>query len=168
MNPQSEIHNPKLIMIRSATPADVPLILSLIGELADYEKLRHEVVATEEDLQHHLFGQRPTAEVVLAFNGDEPAGYALFFPTFSTFVGKPGIWLEDLFVREHLRGRGIGKALFLHVAKLAHERGCGRMEWAALDWNTPAISFYKKLGAIAQDEWTTFRLTRESLEAMSS
>lgn len=155
-------------MIRSATPADVPLILSLIGELADYEKLRHEVVATEEDLQRNLFGERPIAEVILAFNGDEPAGYALFFPTFSTFVGKPGIWLEDLFVREHLRGIGIGKALFLQVAKLAYQRGCGRMEWSALDWNSPAINFYQKQGAVAQDEWTTFRLTREALETLCS
>jgi GNAT superfamily N-acetyltransferase len=159
-------------MLRPATPADVPLILELIRELAVYEKLSHEVVATEDDLRQHLWGERASAEVVLAFDGDDcdgnAVGYALFFRTFSTFVGKPGIWLEDLFVKEEFRGQGFGKKLFLHLAQLAHERGYGRMEWAALDWNTPAIEFYKAHGAQAMDEWTTFRLNRDALEKLLS
>lgn len=154
--------------IRSATANDVPLILSLIKELAQYEKLSHAVVATEDDLKESLFGARPAAEVVIGYEGSEPVGYALFFPTFSTFVGKPGIYLEDLYVRPVARRKGYGRALLLHLAQLARERGCGRLEWSVLDWNEPSINFYKSLGAVPLDDWTVFRLDSTALQALVS
>jgi GNAT superfamily N-acetyltransferase len=153
--------------IRPATRADVPLLLQLIGELADYEHLRDEVVLDAALLERHLFGERPAAEAVIAQTGGEAAGYALFFPTFSTFLGRPGIWLEDLFVRPALRGAGIGRALLTHVAQLAVARGCGRMEWSALDWNEPALGFYRGLGAKRMPEWQLHRLEGMSLAAVA-
>lgn len=150
--------------IRPATPADVPVILALIRELAAYEKLADQVAATEEALRATLFGARPAAECALAFAADgAPAGFAVFFPTYSTFLAKPGLWLEDLFVRPEHRGRGIGKALLLHVARQANARGCGRMEWSVLDWNQPAIDFYERLGARRLREWQICRLTGDAL-----
>jgi GNAT superfamily N-acetyltransferase len=151
--------------IRPAVPSDIPAILAFIRELAEYEKLSHEVVATEEAMRAALFPNsgRPAAEAVMALEGGEPAGYALFFTTFSTFLAKPGLWLEDLYVKPALRHRGIGKALILHVAKLANERGCGRLEWSVLDWNAPAIRFYASLGAKTMPDWRICRLTGESM-----
>ena len=150
--------------IRPATPADLPLVLAFIRELAAYEKLSEQVAATEATLRTTLFGARPAAECVLAFADDgAPAGFAVFFPTYSTFLAQPGLWLEDLFVRPEHRGRGIGKGLLLHVAGLAHARGCGRMEWSVLDWNQPAIDFYESLGARRLREWQICRLTAEAL-----
>jgi GNAT superfamily N-acetyltransferase len=154
--------------LRSAVPADVPLILRFIRELAAYERLEHEVVADEAGLATALFGPRPYAEVVLAEAGGEPAGFALFFHNFSTFVGRPGIYLEDLYVRPAMRGRGVGARLLAHLAALAVERGCGRLEWAVLDWNEPAIGFYRRLGARPMDEWTVFRLEGEALSCLAT
>jgi len=158
-------------MIRSAAPADVPLILGFIRGLADYEKLSHEVEATEEKLRATLFpptGTTAAAECVLAFDdggsGEDPAGFAIYFYTYSTFLAKPGLYLEDLFVWPEKRGRGFGKALILHLAKLANQRGCGRMEWSVLDWNSPAIAFYESLGAKRMTDWTICRLTGSELE----
>lgn len=145
-------------MIEPARIEDVPLLLSLIRELAEYEKLSHEVVATEEGLRETLFGDRPYAEAVIARVDGEPAGFALFFPNYSTFLGKPGLYLEDLFVRPAFRGRGIGRKLLSHITRIARDRGYGRVEWAVLDWNEPAIAFYRKLGAVPKDAWTIFRL----------
>jgi len=150
-------------MIRSATPADVPTIAELIRALADYEKLTHEVVLDESQMREHLFGERPFAEVLLAEDDGIVVGFALFFHNYSTFLAKPGLYLEDLFVRPECRGRGYGKALLLAVARLAVERGCGRVEWAVLDWNTPSIQFYESIGARAMNEWTIFRLTGDAL-----
>jgi GNAT superfamily N-acetyltransferase len=155
------------IEIVPATPADVPLILQLIRDLAAYEKLSHEVVATEALLHRALFGNGPRVEAVIARAGGEAAGFALFYPNFSTFLAKSGIYLEDLFVRPAFRGRGIGKALLMHLAKLAGERGCGRLEWAVLDWNKPAIDFYQSLGAKAVRQWVLNRLTGEALENLA-
>jgi len=154
--------------IERATERDVPLILRLIKALAAYERLSGEVVATEEGLRDTLFGVRPWAEVVIGYVADEPAGFALFFHTYSTFVGKPGLYLEDLFVVPQFRGRGCGKALIAHLAKLAVERECGRFEWSVLDWNEPAIAFYKKLGARPMDEWTIFRVTGDALTRLAA
>src|SRR5579863_8901469 len=152
-----------------ASEADVPLILELIRGLAEYEKLAHAVVATEEQLRKTLFGPHPAAEVLLAYGGSESdetecTGFALYFMTYSTFLARPGIWLEDLFVKPHARGKGIGFALLKRLAAIARDRECGRMEWSVLDWNAPSIQFYKKVGAVPMDEWTTFRLTGDSLE----
>ena len=152
---------PRRISIRPATPADVPLILTFIRELATYEKLAHLVVATEQDFHGALFGAKPVIEAVIASLDDEPVGYALFFPNFSTFLGKPGLYLEDLYVRPEARGFGAGRALLEHLAQIAVERGWGRFEWSVLDWNEPSILFYKKMGATAMDEWTIFRMTGE-------
>lgn len=155
------------LTIRPATGRDVSLILAFIRELAEYEKLSHEVVATEEGLHESLFGERPAAEVLLAHLGDEPAGFALFFHNFSTFLGQPGIYLEDLYVRPEHRGAGIGWALLAYLARLAKERDCGRLEWWVLDWNEPAIRFYRRLGASPMDDWTIYRLTGAALEEMA-
>jgi GNAT superfamily N-acetyltransferase len=151
------------IQIRTATPQDVPLILAFLRELATYEKLAHEVVATERDMHQSLFGERRVAETVIASMDGQPVGYALFFPTFSTFLGKPGLYLEDLYVRPAARGFGVGRKLLEHLARLTVERGWGRLEWSVLDWNEPSIAFYKKMGAKPMDEWTVFRLTGDSL-----
>jgi len=167
---------PGAVQLRGATRADVPLILELIRELAEYERLLHEVVATPEALEATLFGDHPAAEVVLAEWQEDgtaeggnpvPAGFALFFPTYSTFLGKPGIHLEDLFVRPPFRGKGIGRALLSHLAGVVVERGWGRLEWNVLDWNEPAIGFYRSLGAAPMEEWTTFRITGEALEGLA-
>ena len=151
------------IEIRSATEGDVPVILAMIRGLAEYEKLAHLVTATEEKLRENLFGPNPAAEVMLADYNGECAGFALFFTNYSTFLARPGIFLEDLFVKPHLRGKGIGLALFRRLAAVAIERGCGRVEWEVLDWNEPSIRFYKKLGAIPMEEWTKYRLTGEAI-----
>lgn len=150
-------------VIRAATRADVPLVLQFIHELAEYERLADEVTATAATLEQTLFGARPAAEVLLGFFGDEPAAFAVFFQNFSTFLGRPGLYLEDLFVRPAFRRRGCGRALLLHLARLANERGCGRFEWSVLDWNQPAIEFYRSLGAAPLSDWTVFRLTGEAL-----
>jgi GNAT superfamily N-acetyltransferase len=155
------------LTIRPAVAADVPLVLEFIRELAKYERLEHEVVATADDIAAALFGPRPYAEVVFACLEGAPVGFALFFHNFSTFHGKPGIYLEDLFVFPHVRGRGIGKRLLAHLARMALERGCARLEWWVLDWNLPSIAFYHALGAIPQDEWTTMRLSGAALERLA-
>jgi GNAT superfamily N-acetyltransferase len=154
--------------LRSATPADVPVIRELIEGLAEYEKLRAECHASDALLHASLFGARPYAEVVLAEREGQVAGFALFFHNFSTFLAKPGIYLEDLYVRPEHRGHGIGKALLVHLARLAVERDCGRLEWSVLDWNVDAIGFYEKLGARAQDEWTVYRVTGDALTHLAT
>jgi GNAT superfamily N-acetyltransferase len=155
-------------MIRSATTADVPAIAKLIRALAEYEKLTHEVVLSESDLREHLFGPRPYAEVWLAEQDSRTVGFMLFFMNYSTFLAKPGIYLEDVFVLPEFRGSGHGKALLKKLGELAVERKCGRIEWAVLDWNAPAIGFYKSLGAKPMDEWTTMRLTGEAISKLAS
>jgi GNAT superfamily N-acetyltransferase len=152
-----------MIIIRPATRADVPLLKEFICALAEYEKLRHECFVTEEKLEQTLFGAKPAAEALLAYLNDEPAGFALFFQNYSTFLAQPGLYLEDLFVKPELRRRGVGQALFRKLAQIACERGCGRFEWSALDWNTPAIQFYERMGAKAMSEWTVYRLTGDAL-----
>ena len=153
--------------VRGAKREDVPLVLDLIRELAEYEKLSHEVVATEDSLLEWLFGDRPVAEVLVAECGGEAAGFALFFHNFSTFLGKPGIYLEDLYVRPRFRRSGIGTSMLTRLARLARERGCGRLEWSVLDWNEPSIRFYESLGAVAMDDWTVHRMTGEALEGLA-
>lgn len=155
------------IRIVPATEQDLLLILDMIRALAAYEKLGHIVTATEERLRETLFGIQPAAEVLLAHWEQECAGFAVFFATYSTFLARPGLYLEDLFVKPHLRGKGIGSAMLRHLARIATARGCGRLEWAVLNWNLPSIQFYKKLGAVPLDEWTKFRLTGEALERLS-
>lgn len=155
------------VNIRAATPGDVPLILTFIRELATYEKLAHEVVATEEHFQKALFGERPVVEALIASVDDEPIGYALFFASFSTFLGKPGLYLEDLYVRPAARGVGAGRKLLEHLARITLDRGWGRFEWSVLDWNEPSIAFYKKMGAKPMDEWTVFRLAGEKLTSLA-
>jgi GNAT superfamily N-acetyltransferase len=155
------------ITLRAARPDDVPLILRFIQGLAEYEKLAHACVATEESLAATLFGPRPYAEVILAFSNETPAGFALFFHNYSTFLAKPGIYLEDLFVDPEFRGQGLGKALLKELARLAVERGCGRLEWSVLDWNEPSIQFYLSLGATAMDEWTMYRVTGDALTRLA-
>ncbi|HZS09815.1 MAG TPA: GNAT family N-acetyltransferase [Blastocatellia bacterium] len=154
--------------IRNATAEDVPLIVSFIRKLAEYERLLHEVTVTEEGLRAVLFGERRYAEVVIGYYHNQPVGFALFFHNFSTFLGKPGIYLEDLFVDPEHRGKGFGKALLAHLARLTKGRDCGRLEWSVLDWNEPSIRFYKSLGAVPMDEWTIFRVTGEALEKLAS
>ena len=156
------------VTIRPATPRDVPLILSFIHELAEYEKLAHEVVATEERLRETLFGAQPRAEVLIAEAGGEPAGFALYLHNYSTFLARPGIFLEDLYVRPAFRRLGIGRTLLTRLAAIAVERDCGRFEWNVLDWNESAIAFYASLGAKPMSEWTTFRLTGEPLAALAA
>ncbi len=154
------------VTLRLAKEEDLSLILRFIKELADYEKLLHEVVATEEILRESLF-VRKAAEVVIAEYKDEPVGFALFFHNFSTFLGRPGLYLEDLYVRPEMRGKGIGKLLLSYLAKLALERGCGRFEWWCLDWNKSSIDFYKSIGAIPMDEWTVYRVCDKALEDLA-
>ena len=156
------------INIVPAVEADCDLILQMIQGLAEYEKLSHACTATVEELRLTLFGARPAADVLLAYQGDVCAGFALFFPNYSTFLAKPGIYLEDLFVKPEFRGRGIGIALLGAIARTAEERGCGRVEWSVLDWNQPSIEFYKKLGAVAMDEWSIYRLTGEALRRLAA
>ena len=156
------------VSVREATIADIPLILSFIRGLAEYERLPHEVVATEARLESSLFGERPDAEVLLAYHGETPAGFALFFHNYSTFLAQRGIFLEDLFVIPEMRGRGIGRRLLTELARLAVERDCGRLEWSVLDWNEPAIRFYKSLGARPMDGWRIFRLTGDGLDRLAS
>jgi GNAT superfamily N-acetyltransferase len=158
---------PRAVTIRGATAADVPTVLGFVRELAVYERLGHEAVATEADLHAALFGSQPYAEVALACLEGEPVGFALFFHNFSTLLGKPGIYLEDLYVRPQARGLGAGKRLLAYLANTARERGCGRLEWTVLDWNEPSIVFYRGLGAIANSEWTTYRLHGEALRRLA-
>jgi GNAT superfamily N-acetyltransferase len=153
--------------IRSGEPADLPLIASFIRELAEYERLLDEVLMDEATLERFLFGDRPYAETLIAERDGRPAGFALFFHNFSTFLGRPGIYLEDLFVRPEERGRGIGKALLRRLAQVALDRDCGRLEWAVLDWNRPAIGFYERLGARPNSDWTTYRLAGEALSELA-
>lgn len=154
--------------IRYASGKDTELILDFIRKLAEYEELLHEVEATEQQLQNYLFGDNPKAEVVIGEYKNIPVGFALFFHNFSTFLGKPGIYLEDLFINPDSRGNGFGKTMLTYLAKTAEERGCGRLEWSVLDWNQPAIDFYKKLGALPMDEWTVYRVTGNSLKSLAN
>jgi GNAT superfamily N-acetyltransferase len=154
---------PSTLLVREATPDDTALVLRFIRELAIYEKLEHAAVATEEQLRNALFGARRFAEVLIAEADGSPVGFALFFHTFSTFLGQPGLYLEDLYVRPESRGNGYGAALLRRLAAIAVVRGCGRLEWSVLDWNEPASGFYRKLGAVPMDEWTVFRLEGEAL-----
>jgi GNAT superfamily N-acetyltransferase len=154
--------------IRPAVANDVPLILNFIRRLAEYEKLSHLVVATEDLLREQLFGPRTHVEVLLAFEGEQAVGFAVFFHNFSTFLGRKGIWLEDLFVLPEARGRGYGKKLLLTLARIAAERNCGRFEWAVLDWNQPSIDFYKSLGSVPLDDWTIFRVTGDALHRLAN
>src|SRR6185436_18784944 len=153
--------------IRTTTEADIPVILQLIRDLAEYERAPDAVVATEAGLREVLFGSKRSAEVLLALEASEPVGFAVYFHNFSTWLGRPGLYLEDLFVRPEMRGKGYGRALLERLAQIAKERGCGRMEWAVLDWNEPAIQFYRKLGAQPMDEWTVFRLTDEGIAKLA-
>ena len=154
--------------IRPACLEDVPVILQLIHDLATYERAPDEVTATEEQLVEVLFGEKPAAEVLLAFEEESPVGFAVYFYNFSTWLGRPGLYLEDLFVKPEKRGKGYGRALLIELAKIARDRGCGRMEWAVLDWNGPAIKFYRSLGAKPMHEWTVFRLTGEEIGELAS
>ncbi len=160
---QKKIEN---LEIRLAEKKDIPLILKFIKELAEYEKMLDEVEATEEILNEKLFGNQKYAEVLIAEYEGEPAGQALFFHNFSTFIGRPGIYLEDIYVRPHLRGKGIGKTLLMEVAKIAKARNCGRFEWVVLNWNAPSIKFYESLGAVPMNQWTTYRLTEDAIEKL--
>ncbi len=154
--------------IRAATVADAPLILQFIRELAAYEKLAHEVTATEDSLRRTLFGPRPAAEVILAGQEDDWAGFAVFFHNFSTFVGKPGLYLEDIFVRPRFRRRGCGQALMIYLARLALQRDCGRFEWWVLDWNQPSLDFYRSLGSLPMSDWTVHRLSGQALQDLAA
>jgi GNAT superfamily N-acetyltransferase len=165
MKPANEIAGFK---IQPATKADVPVILSFIKKLAEYERLSHEVLATEDSLRETLFGRRATAKVAIGYYKRQPVCFVLFFHNYSTFLGRPGIYIEDLFVDEAFRRRGFGGALLRYVARLANERRCGRLEWSVLDWNEPAIHFYKNLGAAPMSEWTVFRVTGEALASLGS
>jgi len=157
-----------LMTIRQATEQDIPLILGFIRQLAEYERLSHEAVMTEATLRESLFGPRPHAEVLLAYAGDKPVGSAVFFHNFSTFIGRPGLYLEDLFVIPEMRGKGFGRAMLVELARIARDRKCGRFEWAVLDWNEPAIQFYKNLGAVPMNEWTIFRVTGDALDRLAN
>lgn len=154
--------------IEQATAADVAVIFEMIRALADYERLAHAVTTSEDELRAVLFGPAPAAEVLLGYEGTVPVGIAIFFHNFSTFLGKRGLYLEDLFVKPECRGRGYGKALLTRLAQLAVARGCGRLEWSVLDWNEPSIGFYKSLGAVPMDEWTVFRLTGDALTTLGA
>ena len=154
-------------MIRTGTEEDAPVIFSLIKELAEYEHLAHEVVASVDDIRRTLFGERPFAETLIGEYGGLPISFALFFYNFSTFIGKPGIYLEDLYVQPELRGKGFGSKMLAHIAALARERNCGRFEWSVLNWNTPAIRTYEKLGATPMKEWILYRLSGEALDRLA-
>lgn len=154
--------------IRPATESDAPVILSFVKQLAKYEKLSHEVVATEASLRETLFGARRAAEVAIGYFSEKPVGFVLFFHNYSTFLGQSGLYIEDLFVDENYRRRGFGRALLLYVARVAQERQCGRLEWSVLDWNEPAIEFYKKLGAAAMSDWTVYRVTGDNLSRLAN
>ena len=154
--------------IRHAVESDVPLILWFVKELAEYEKLPHEVIATEEDFRQYLFGEKKFAEVVIGEYRSEPVGYALYFYNFSTFLGKPGLYLEDLYVKQEVRGKGFGKALLAYLARLAVDQKCGRFEWAVLDWNKPSIDFYESLGATLMKEWIITRVDGDNLLKLAS
>ena len=156
------------VVLRFATPGDTSLILEFVHKLAKYERLSHEVVATEELLADALFGERPVAEVILVHHGETPAGFALFFTSFSSYLGRPGITIEDLFVEPDLRGKGIAKRLLGFIARLAIERGCGRIEWGVLDWDDPAVRMYRKSGAEALSDWNVFRVSGEALEQLAT
>ena len=153
--------------IKHAVEKDVPVILWFIQRLAEYERLSHEAVVTEELLRASLFGGRPVAEVLLGYHRDQPVAFAVFFHNFSTFLGKPGMYLEDLFVIPEMRGKGFGRAMLVHLANVAKERKCGRFEWSVLNWNEPAIRFYLNLGAVPMSDWTIFRVTEEALEKLA-
>ena len=155
--------NKRNFEIRDAAVADIPIILQLIRDLATYERAPNDVVAKEEGLHEVLFGAEPAAKVVIAFENTEPVGFAVYFFNFSTWLGRPGLYLEDLFVKPEMRGRGYGRALLVHLAKIARDHNCGRMEWAVLTWNEPAIEFYEKIGAASLDEWRVFRLTGDGI-----
>lgn len=156
------------VYIRPAKESDAPLILDFIRKLAEYGDISSEATATENDVRVALFGAHPVAEAILVYVGNEPAGFAVYSFTFSSFMGKPGIYVEDLFVDHQFRSRGIGKALLVTLARLGRERGCGRLEWSVLNWNEQAMEFYQDLGAVPMDEWTTFRLTGEALDRLAS
>jgi GNAT superfamily N-acetyltransferase len=160
--------NSGTIKIRSAEIKDSKIILKLIKELSLYEKLSHTVINNEESVKENLFGKKKYAEALIAEYENQPVGFALFFHNYSTFVGKPGIYLEDLFVQPEMRGKGVGKKLFLELIKLAKERNCGRVEWSVLNWNKPAIDFYKSMGAIPMDEWTVYRLNEHEIDELTS
>ncbi len=161
------MENKNGIVIRPAEKEDVGLILSFIKELADYEKLTDAVTADENLLAETLFGKDAVPKSLLAFYNSEPAGFAIYFYNFSTFIGKPGLYLEDVYVKPELRGKGIGKQVLIYLAKIASEKDCGRFEWSVLDWNEPSIKFYKNLGAKPMDDWTVFRLDRMGIENLS-
>ena len=158
---------PASFRIEKTTPNDVPLILQFIRELAEYEQLLQSVTTTEDRVRETLFGTDPAAYALLAYDSGQPVGFAIYFFNYSTFVGRPGLYLEDLFVRPEARGKGFGRQLLAHLAGVAIERGCGRMEWAVLDWNEPALGFYKRLGATPMEDWTVFRLTDQALEDLA-
>ena len=158
---------PSEFRMAPATEGDIPTILRFVKGLAEYEGLAHEVVATEENLRESMFGPRASAEAVIAYSASEPVGFAVFFHNYSTFLGRSGLYLEDLFVLPEWRGRGLGRILMGYVARIAVARDCGRLEWSVLDWNEPAIDFYQALGARPMDEWTTYSLTGEALEQLS-
>jgi GNAT superfamily N-acetyltransferase len=155
------------VQIRPAAAADIPLVLEFIRKLAEYGDISDEVFASAEDVRAALFGPRPVADALLAFVGQDPAGFALYSYTFASFLGRPGIYIEDFFVEQAHRNRGIGKALLVHLARLGRERGCGRLEWSVLNWNERAMEFYQDMGAVPMDEWTTFRLTGEELDRLT-
>ena len=159
--------NTQTLSIRQATRADVPLVLSFVKDLAEYEKLSHLVVATEQVIAEELFGPKSHTEVLLGYSGAEPAAFAVYFHNFSTFLGKKGLYLEDLYVRPAHRRRGFGRAMLLQVARIAAERNCGRLEWSVLDWNEPAIFFYETLGATIMHEWKQVRVTGAALEKLA-
>ncbi|MFA4923616.1 MAG: GNAT family N-acetyltransferase [Ignavibacteriaceae bacterium] len=160
--------NNEELIIKRATEKDVPIILSFIKKIAEYEKLSNEVIATEEILRESLFGKKPSAEVVIGYLESKPAAYAVYFYNFSTFIGKKGLYLEDLFVLPELRGKGIGKKMLLYLIQKTSDEHCGRMEWSVLDWNEPAINFYKSLGAKPLDEWTIFRMDEAAIKKVLS
>jgi len=164
---QSEEMSERCFEVRDATITDIAIILQLIRDLATYELAPNDVFATEEGLREVLFGAEPAARVVIAFENAAPVGFAVYFFNFSTWLGRPGLYLEDLFVKPEMRGRGYGRALLVHLAKIARDHNCGRMEWAVLTWNDPAIQFYKKLGAVPLEEWRVFRLTKDGIEKLA-